>query len=58
MYVTFRKKPAYVRDFQAKTSVYIEESGKKKDKDQTALGECQWMKIILNATQKWGETKR
>ena len=57
VYVTFGQKIAYVREFYPKTYVYREESGKKQAKGQTNLGGCQWMNILLNATQKWVETE-
>ena len=58
VYVTFGQKPSYVHDFQSKTCVYREESGKKKAKGQTNLGKCQWMNILLNVTQKQGEIEK
>ena len=46
VYSNFGQKSTYVHEFWPKTSVYKEDSGKKKAKDQTNKGECQWMNIL------------
>ena len=42
---------------QSLTHVYREYGCKNQAKGQTTVGDCQWMKILQNATQKWGETE-
>ena len=56
--MNFGQKYAYVRDFWPKTCVYREGSGKKKTKDQTTLGECQWMDLLKEEVKQETSTPR